>query len=196
MTLRTHRDTIPSQPELGRALEAFEVDFPTPKVGSPDGHDGHGHGDGDKEAPHFISGATVSRYSRFWDFVRPTRNTISNTTVYIQMHLISSTATFTLHSPLKRSTLDLTYINATAYYKSQAVGRIMYDGEINVPPGSSETPRLPVDWSLDSIGYDAVRRALGGTLKLSAEADVGVRIGDYVDKLWFTGRGIGASVRP
>ena len=40
-----------------------------------------------------------------------------------------------------------------------------------------------------------MRDALGGTLKLDAEADVGVRIGTWHEKVWFKGGGIGASVR-
>ena len=111
------------------------------------------------------------------------------------MHILTSTATFVLNSPLKHSTLALTYINATAFFHGDAVGKILYDGSFEVPPGSSETPRLPVDWSLDSVGFDAVKKALGGMLKLNAHANVGVQIGAYETRVWFEGRGIGAKVR-
>jgi uncharacterized protein YbjQ (UPF0145 family) len=45
------------------------------------------------------------------------------------------------------------------------------------------------------VGYDAVKRALGGSLKLGAEAVVGVRIGWWEQEIWFVGGGIGARVR-
>ena len=111
------------------------------------------------------------------------------------MHLVSSTANFVLASPLKHTTIDITHINATAYYHDDAVGKILYDGDLEVPPGESETPKLPVDWSLDSVGYDAIKSALGGTLKLKAFAYVGVRIGAFQERIWYRGRSIGAKVR-
>jgi hypothetical protein len=113
-----------------------------------------------------------------------------------QMHLISSTATFTLLSPLPHTTLYITSIAATAFYNhTEPVGTIDYPYQLAVPPGASQTPKLPVEWSLGGAGYSAVRDALGGTLKLDAEADVGVRIGAWHEKVWFKGDGIGASIR-
>lgn len=117
------------------------------------------------------------------------------------MHLLSSTATFRLASPLPRTTLYITDINATAYHHSaergtdDCVGTIAYHLPFAVPPGVSESPRLPVAWSLSSVGYDAVRQALGGRLTLAARATVGVRVGSFEETVWFVGRGIGASVR-
>jgi len=52
-----------------------------------------------------------------------------------------------------------------------------------------------VDWSLDSVGYEAVKQALGGTLKLDAKAMVRVRVGRWEERVWFTGGGIGAKIR-
>ena len=112
------------------------------------------------------------------------------------MHLISSTATFTLLSPLAKTTLFITSINATAFYNhTDPVGVILYHLPFAVPPGPSQTPRLPVDWSIGGTGYDAVRDALGGSLKLDAKADVGIRVGLYEVVVWFVGGGIGAQVR-
>lgn len=111
------------------------------------------------------------------------------------MHLLTSTSTFSLLSPLSHTTLYLTSINATAYHEGAPAGKILYEGSLAVPPGESTTPRLPVTWSLDSVGYRAVREALGGTLRLSAEAEVGVRIGSYAVGVWYKGGGIGAKVR-
>lgn len=45
------------------------------------------------------------------------------------------------------------------------------------------------------MGYEAVRKALGGNLKLDAEAEVGITIGKFEVNVWFVGGGIGAKVR-
>lgn len=111
------------------------------------------------------------------------------------MHILSSTAIFTLSSPLTTTTLYITYLNATAYHEGNPAGKILYELPFAVPPGISDTPRFPVDWSLGSVGYDAIRKALGGQLKLSAMAEVGVRIGRWNQRIWFKGKAIGASVR-
>lgn len=87
-------------------------------------------------------------------------------------------------------------MNATALYNhTEPVGHIQYDLPFAAPPGISVTPKLPVDWSLDSVGYEKVRQALGGRLKLDAHAIVGVRLGSWTETVWYVGRGIGASIR-
>lgn len=111
------------------------------------------------------------------------------------MHLFTSTATFTLLSPLKTTTLYITYINATAFYHDDSVGHIDYALPFAVPPGATTSPRLPVDWSFGSVGYDAVKGALGGTLRLAARATVGVRVGMWNERVWYAGKGIGAKIR-
>ncbi|KAI1639368.1 hypothetical protein F4809DRAFT_595936 [Biscogniauxia mediterranea] len=111
-------------------------------------------------------------------------------------HFFSSTASFTLISPLEHNTLYLDYINATAFYNhTEPVGYILYDLPFAVPPGESHTPRLPVDWSFGSIGYDALVEAIGGELKLDAYADVDIRLGNWKESLWYQSKGIGASVK-
>jgi len=92
-------------------------------------------------------------------------------------------------------TIYMTYMNATAFYKNHTVDKILYYDDIPIPPGMSESPRLPVEWSLNSIGYEAVRKALGGTLKLGTRADVSVRIGEFEEDIWVQFNGIGAKVR-
>ena len=86
-------------------------------------------------------------------------------------------------------------MNATAYYKEDVVGTIIYDLPLAIPPGLSTTPRLPVDWDLGSVGYEALRKALGDQLKLQAVADIGVRIGKWEENIWYRGKGIGAKIR-
>lgn len=111
------------------------------------------------------------------------------------MHIISSTANFILNSPLKETTMFITDLNATAFYHGHDVGRILYDELLIVPPGRSETPDLPVDWSAGGVGFGAIKEALGGSLKLSAYALVGVKIGEWEEHIWYEGKGIGAKIR-
>ncbi|KAF2269282.1 hypothetical protein CC78DRAFT_509473 [Lojkania enalia] len=175
LTLQTHNDTIPSLPALGNALSHFAITLPAPHLRTPnkpsDGDDDDpDNGDSGSESPHFIRDAT--------------------------MHLFTSTAIFTLSSPFSTTTIYLTHLNATAYYEGDPAGKIIYDLPIKVPPGLTETPRLPVDWSLGSVGFGAIRKALGGTLKLSAYAEVGVRIGQWREEIWYRGGKIGAHIRP
>jgi hypothetical protein len=115
LTLRTHSGTIPSQPALGEALSKFEIELPTPRLhvptpGNPEDPGSPANG----SATHFIKDAT--------------------------MHLITSTATFTLLSPLRHSTLYIEGINATAFYEGDDVGRIEYDLPFAVPPVGKSTP--------------------------------------------------------
>ncbi|KAF4979537.1 hypothetical protein FZEAL_4305 [Fusarium zealandicum] len=110
-------------------------------------------------------------------------------------HLLSSTATFTLLSPLQYNTLYIEHINATAFYNhTEPVGQIVHDSPFPATPGRSQTPRLPVEWSPGHVGYDKLRQALGGSLKLDAIADVTIRLGSWVEELHYIGKGIGAKV--
>lgn len=115
-----------------------------------------------------------------------------------QLHMWSSTAVFTLSSPLHKSssTLYINNIDATAFYNhTEPVGRIDYQLPFAVPPGISQTPKLPVTLNLDGVGYEAVKRAFGGTLRMDAKAHVGVSLGEYSTILFYQGKGIGAKIR-
>lgn len=193
LTLKTHKDTIPSQPALGEVLSRLKLDLPTPKLR-------HGDDDENGDKPRFIKDATVCLENLLPAFLPcfTAAKLFSDIPLFansIQMHLITSTAIFTLSSPLRESTIFITYLNATARYHDDPVGHILYDLPFKVPPGISQTPRLPVDWSLGSVGYDAVKKALGGELKLNASATVGIKLGKWEERLWFVGGGIGAHVR-
>lgn len=170
LSVRAHRDSIPGQPLIGEALSHFNITVPTPRLHLPgDGGDDGGDTDPDRQS-HFIRAATF--------------------------HLLSSSATFTLASPLQYNIVYVDYIDATAFYNhTEPVGRILYDLPIAATPGLSQTPRLPVDWSVGSIGREKIREALGGQLKLDARANVSVRIGAWRERVWYIGRGIGAGVR-
>ena len=105
------------------------------------------------------------------------------------MHIISSTAVFLLASPFA---LSITSISATASHNGTEVGTIDYPYPFNVKAGENTTPRLPVVWSLDG---GTARDALGGTLKMDAIANVGVKIGLWEEQVRYEGHGIGAKIR-
>jgi hypothetical protein len=167
ITVQAHEKSVPAAPYIGRLLSRFPIERPMPHMSGP--KEGDGNDPEDDGKTHFIRGTT--------------------------MHLITSTAVFTLASPFRSTTMFITSMDATAYYEGHEAGKIDYDLPFAVPPGLSESPRLPVDWSFGSIGYEAIRKALGGQLKLSAFANVGVRIGEWREEIWFQGGKIGANVR-
>ncbi|KOS23229.1 hypothetical protein ESCO_003583 [Escovopsis weberi] len=172
LTLRAHRDSIPVAPLLGEALSKINITLPTPRIQLPPDDNDDNDNDGNNGDPN----------TRFL------RNTI--------FHIFSSTATFNLASPLKYNTIHIERINATAFYDhTEPVGDILYNEPFDAPPGISPTPRLPVAWSLDSIGWDKLRDALGGSLRLDARAEVRLRIGSWRETLTYAGRGIGAHIR-
>ncbi|KAI1057106.1 hypothetical protein LB507_001998 [Fusarium sp. FIESC RH6] len=110
-------------------------------------------------------------------------------------HLFSSTASFTLLSPLLYNTLYIEHINATALYNhTEPIGQITHDEPFPATPGRSQTPRLPVEWSPSRVGYGKLKEALGGSLKLDAIANVTVRLGSWTETLHYRGQGIGAKV--
>lgn len=169
--------SFPSNPILGKGLSKFGVDVPLPRLdgGNNHGGDGDGDGDGEEEGPHFMKDA--------------------------RMHLLSSTATFLLLSPLRTEILWIEHLNATAFYENEPAGGILYDEPMGVLPlpqtedgAGWETPRLPVSWNVGSVGFDAVKKALGGKLKLGAYAEVVVRIGEWRENVWFRGGGLGVHI--
>lgn len=162
VTVKTHRESIPSLPQVGHALSRLNITLAAPRLRLP--------GNDEDEKGQFIRDATF--------------------------HVFSSTATFTLYSPLGHNTLYLDRVNATAYYNhTDPLGMIEYDLPFACPPGASQTPKLPVEWSLDSVGYGKLKDALGGQMKLDAKAVVDVRLGAWTETLWYIGKGIGAKVR-
>ena len=168
--MQAHEKSVPAVPFIGRFLSQFPIERPMPHMSTPKKPDDGSNPDPDDDGrSHFIRGTT--------------------------MHLITSTAVFTLASPFRSTTMYITSMDATAYYEGHTAGKIVYDLPFAVPPGLSESPRLPVDWSFGSLGYEAIKRALGGQLKLSAFAYVGVRIGEWREDIWFKGGKIGANVR-
>ncbi|KAJ5502218.1 hypothetical protein N7463_005092, partial [Penicillium fimorum] len=166
ITIKSHRNTVPSLPHLGEALSVLNVTVPVPRISIP----GSPGGDDEDKKPHFIQDATF--------------------------YLWSSTAQFTLSSPLRENNILITSIDATAFYeKNEPIGRINNHEPFEVPPGISKSPRLPVDPDMGGVGYDALRKALGQSLEMDAAAKVGVLIGNYMDVILYHGKGIAAKVR-
>ncbi|EXJ85879.1 hypothetical protein A1O1_06248 [Capronia coronata CBS 617.96] len=106
------------------------------------------------------------------------------------MHILSSTATLVLVSPFA---MYVTSIDAAAYHNGSEIGTIAWEYPFAIVPGENLTPRLPVDWNSNAFG--TIRDALGGSLKLDARADVGVKIGQWQESIWYEGRGLGAKIR-
>lgn len=187
VTLQTYEGTLPAQPRLGKALSILNISVPLPQLSSPGSPE---DGDKDKSRRHFIRDATVDPSTQ-----KPGLLLRQLTSMILQLHLLSSTAEFTLFSPLTQTSITVTSINATAFYDHEPVGRIDHKTPFDVPPGLSQTPRLPVELDMGGVGYDTFRRALGQTLQMDAVAKIGVKVGNYVDIVGYNGTGIGAKVR-
>lgn len=87
----------------------------------------------------------------------------------------------------------ITDISAAAFYNDSEVGTIDWDYPFGIEEGENITPKLPVAWGSNALG--TIRDALGGTLKLDAKADVGVRIGQWQERIRYEGHGLGANIR-
>lgn len=89
-------------------------------------------------------------------------------------------------------------INATASYHDSELGTILYERPIAVQPGdegNTKTPRIPIKYNIDSESYEALKRALGGVLKLNASAHCDVSIKRFhLRDIFYRGQGIGAQV--
>lgn len=64
-----------------------------------------------------------------------------------------------------------------------------------MPPGISQSPRFPVELNLGGIGYSAIKGALGGSLQISAVAEVGIQVDQYKDSILYKGDSIAAKIR-
>jgi hypothetical protein len=175
MTFRMFPGSIPYQPGLGRLFSKYPITIQTPRLLGDDPKDGDGDGDdggdGDeKPKTGFIQSATI--------------------------HLFSSTAVFAMRSPFAHTTMFMEAINATAIYNhTDVIGTINYSYPFAIPPGVSESPRLPVEWDSSKFGYERLKEAIGGRLRVGAYAEVDCRIGRWRQNVWFEGQGIGANVR-
>ncbi|RPB06961.1 hypothetical protein P167DRAFT_530461 [Morchella conica CCBAS932] len=165
ITIRPHVKSLPSLPLLSDVLSNFELTIPTPRLGGIDEPDGN-------TSPRFIESATI--------------------------HVLSSTADFVIDNPLRNNAITIKKINGTAKYNGSDLGTILYEWPFNILPGKQGktlTPKLPVDWGPDNVGYGVVKKALRGQLKVHAEALCMIGIGNFSVELFYNGsRPIGAHV--
>ncbi|KAG0637671.1 hypothetical protein HOY80DRAFT_245779 [Tuber brumale] len=148
ITIRPHANSIPTMPLLSKLLSNFNVTIPTPHLPVP------GRGGLLDPPPNFIESATI--------------------------YLISSTADFLVNNPLRKDKVTVEAINGTAKYKGNELGEIESSKPFAIKPaveGRTTTPRIPVRWKFGGVGYEAMRRALGGRLAVHAEALCLVRVG-------------------
>lgn len=168
MTFKTHAGSVPNNRGIGEALSKFPIEMSMPHLSAGEGG-GDGE-DGGSDRPHFIQSATI--------------------------HLFSSTAVFGIQSPFQHTAMWMEAINATAFYNhTEVIGEIMYDLPFKIPPGTSDSPRLPVDWDPSGVGYQRMKEATNGGLKVAAKASTRIRLGEWRETVWFEGDGIGAKVR-
>ncbi|KAK6499204.1 hypothetical protein TWF506_003832 [Arthrobotrys conoides] len=166
ITVRVHEKSLPSLPTLSKALEflEFKLSLPPPPLDSLPNPP-----DADPaNPPRFVQSATL--------------------------HVLGSTGSFELRNPFQRNTIFISNISGVATHNGTALGMLDYGYQIAIPPGLSETPKLPVQWTLRGVGYDILVKAAGGILKIDAKAECNVRIGRWEERLKFHGSGIGAHV--
>jgi hypothetical protein len=82
-------------------------------------------------------------------------------------------------------------------YNDEIVGTITeptYNFEV-LPgrEGYTMTDKVPVE--VGSVGYDVIRRALGGELIIDAVADIVATVGKWRGRIRYDGKGVGANVR-
>jgi len=178
ITIRPHEFTIPSLPSLSKSFSNISIEIPTPKLSHnndpsdpsyPDPDFPDDDPNKDPTAHHFIRSATL--------------------------HLLSSTGTFILDNPISNIPIYILSINGTASHEGTLLGTIDYHLPMNIPPGVSESSKVPVSWTLRGVGYDILRRAVGGVLKVDAVAVCEVQVGKWTERIRFEGGGIGAFVR-
>lgn len=115
------------------------------------------------------------------------------------MHMFSSKADFLVANPLPHNGIVIHVLDGAALYNGSVLGTINYGGKFVINPGSGgETlsPRLPVVWSLESVGYGVMRKALGGKLKIRAQAEAELSIGRLRMKVFYNAsEAVGAHIR-
>ncbi|KAI9240108.1 MAG: hypothetical protein BYD32DRAFT_409529 [Podila humilis] len=132
------------------------------------------------------------------------------------MYLLSSSLIMELKNPLD-TIITVLYINGTASYKDEPLGHILIDFEkdmaspkpilslkpILIPAndhqnetsGYVKTPRLPVMFDLSSVGYEALKKALGGSLEVDVLCHIKAKVGSMVTWVDFVKDGVVANVR-
>ena len=93
--------------------------------------------------------------------------------------------------------ITINSLDANATYDGDIIGSITeprFNFEVQAGrEGDTTTDRIPVE--VGSVGYDVIRRALGGELEVDAVADVVATVGKWRGRIHYHGRGVGAKVR-
>ncbi|KAF9437895.1 hypothetical protein BGZ76_010677 [Entomortierella beljakovae] len=126
------------------------------------------------------------------------------------MYLLSHTIVLELQNPLD-TLITVLYINGTASYKGDPLGHVLVDFEhditspkpIIIPAndhqnetsGYVKTPRLPVTFDLSSVGYEALKKALGGTLEMDILCHIKAKVGSMLMWIDFSRDGVSSNVR-
>jgi len=113
------------------------------------------------------------------------------------VHVLSRTAQFELYNPLNNAEILLASLYANATYDDEIIGSIL-EPDFNFPvlpgrEGYTTTDKIPLE--VGSVGYEVIRRAIGGELIVDAVADVVVMIGEWRGRIRYHGTGVGASIR-
>lgn len=130
------------------------------------------------------------------------------------MNILSSTAIMSLRNPFQNIQMSITNINASATYEIYEIGRMTanfedigggWKGPLQLPPPVCdhtdgckgvvvESEKIPV--MTKKLGYDAIKKALGGSIEVSVDSQVGVMIDQFVLKdLQYRQSNITAKVR-
>ena len=167
ITALFHNASILGNPDLSRALAGLNITLPVPSI-HPKNPNKSG---GSKRSSPFLRSATI--------------------------HILSRTAQFELFNPLSNIGIILNSLSANATYNDETVGTIT-EPTLNFPvlegrEGYTITDKIPVE--VGSVGYDVIRRALGGQLVVDAVADIVATIGNWRGRIRYNGEGVGANVR-
>ncbi|KAF9291379.1 hypothetical protein BGZ68_004240 [Mortierella alpina] len=126
------------------------------------------------------------------------------------MYIFSSKLELELQNPLD-TVITVLYLNGTASFKGEKLGHVLIDFEhdftspkpIVIPAnnhreedsGYVKTPKLPVVFDLSSVGYEALMKALGGSLEVDVVCHIKAKVGSMLMWVDFMKDGVQAEVR-
>lgn len=131
-----------------------------------------------------------------------------------QMNILSSTVIMSLRNPFQDISMSIQKINATASYEIYEIGKVIADfedlgegwkGPMLLPPPTCdelgkckgivvESEKIPV--ITKKLGYEAIKKALGGSIEVSVDSQVGVMIDQFeLKNLLYRQSNITAKVR-
>lgn len=117
-----------------------------------------------------------------------------------QMNILSSTVIMSLRNPFEGIEMTINKLNASATYKVYEIGRMEanfedlgegWKGPLVLPSPVCEQDGKCVGVVVDSekvhiktkkLGYEAIKKALGGSIEVSVDSEVGVMIDKFVLK--------------